>query len=511
MVSLLRKYQKSLMIIITILIIIAFGFFYNGSRGGIDRAPGTQYIGKIYDRSISQTEADREVRKFEVARVLQMVDLQNALVGQAFTQEQALTNFILNSFVLRHEAARLQISPTDEEVKTGIMNTSLFQTNGAFDSEKYDKFVANFLTPNGFTATQLEELVRDDLRLKKIKELLGSTFIISPETFRTAYTQGFQKLDVSVIRFNQADFAKDVKISDDDIKKAFDAHPDNYKSEEKRKIKLVAFALSDTEKKLTGVERTSALQKVSDQANDFWQAMSGKNAKFDDLVAKFKAPVTEIPPFTQNTPDPKISSMPAVVDAAFHVTKDQPDSDPVQGENGYYVVHLEDIVPSKALTLEEARAQITEELKDSRAHEMLTLKASEARNKIDVDLKAGKSIADAAKAAGVKVETYTGLSLAEPNPEVPGSREIAGRASELADGAISEFIPSPDGGTLIRLDKREPIDEAKFEKDKAMLAPRLVDQRLNLVFADWLRKQRDEAKIQLPRTASSGQPQPPAP
>ena len=506
MVSLIRKYQKSLMIVITLLIIIAFVVFYNGSRGSVDRAPATRYIGKIYDHSISETESGRELRKFEVARVLQLVDLQNALVGQAFTQEQALSNFVLNSFVLRHEADRLQIFPTDAEVKSAIMNLSALQTNGAFDPEKYTRFVDNFLTPNGFTAAQLEELVRDDLRLKKIKELLGSTFVISPGTYRTAYTQGFQKLDVSVIRFNEADFARDVKVSDDDIKKAYDAHPDNYKSEEKRKIRLVAFELSDTEKKFTDAERTSALQKVSNQANDFWQAMSVPNAKFDEVVARLKTPVMEIQPFSQNAPDPKIAQKPAVVDAAFHLTRDQPDSDPVQGTNAYYVVHLDDIVPSKPLTLEEARTQITEELKDSRAHETLTLKSSEARNKIGADLKAGKSIADAAKAAGVKVETYTGLSLAEPNPEVPGSRELAGRAAEMADGAISEFIPSQDGGMFIHLDKREPIDEAKFEKDKAMLAPRLFDQRLNLVFADWLRKQRDEAKVQVQGAAPAGQP-----
>ncbi|MGB8353986.1 MAG: hypothetical protein WCD79_08890, partial [Chthoniobacteraceae bacterium] len=107
----MRKYSQGLMILITLLVIISFVWFYNGSRSASPRVAGVKYVAKIYDRPLSQQEADSDARKLSIAGALQLVDLENALVGRAMSQGEALTNFILNSQVVRHEADRLQIKP----------------------------------------------------------------------------------------------------------------------------------------------------------------------------------------------------------------------------------------------------------------------------------------------------------------------------------------------------------------------------------------------------------------
>jgi len=497
MINLIRKNQQFLMILITLLVIISFVWFYNGSRTNTP-VVGTKYVARIYDRPISQTEADSGARRLAVANVLQLTDLENSLVGRPASLQEAQSNFILNSLVVAHEAQRLQIVPTDEEVKTAIMAIPRFQTNGAFDSGKYTNFVEDVMASYGFTSVQLEDLMRDDLRVKKIKELLNTTVVISPAAFRTLYEHDRQKMDVSVIRFNLADFASGVQVSPEDVNKVFAQHFDSYKSEEKRKIKFVTFSLSDADKALSGKDRMDALKKLSEKAEDFTQAMLDKSVKFDDAAAKAGVPVVETGLFTQASPDPKIEKMPGVTDAAFRATKDQPDSDAIQGEDGnsYYVLHLEEIEPSRALTFEEASPQIAEALKNSRAHELLSLKGAEVRNQIASKIQDGKSFADAVKDLGLKAETFPPFSLAEPNVEAQDSREIMYAASGLKDGQVGEFMPTPDGGLLVHMDKREPIDEKTFEKDKALLEPSFVQQNLTLVFADWLRKQTEDAKIQ---------------
>lgn len=495
MINLLRRHQQILLPVITVLVIIAFVAFYNGART-YDRPGGSDLVGRIYGRSVYITEYQREARKFEIARRLQIIDLVGTLVGQAATQDQAVDNFVWNSLVLRHEAERLQIQPADEEVAAAFKTIPAFQTNGAFDPAKYADILQNVLSPHGFTDAQLEDLVRDDLCLKKIRELLDSSFVISPDEFRAYYSLTHQKMDVSVVRFNLADIAAGIQVSDDDVKKLYEQNKAGLKSEEKRKIAFVSFSLTDAEKALAGKERIDALQKLANRAQDFTQAMLEKNAKFAEVAAKFHVPVVETQPFSQSAPDAKIAQLPALAETAFHASKQEPDSDVIQGENSFYVLHLEEVEPGRLLTLDEARPQIVEQVKASRAHELLGTKAVETRNKIMAAMKEGKSFADAAKAAGANAEAFPPFSLTEPNLEKPDSREIAIKSMELSDGQLSEFVPTADGGVLVHFDKREPLDKAKFEKDKALIEPAYARQKQALVFAEWLRKQRESARIQ---------------
>lgn len=499
MISIMRKYSQGLMILITLLVIVSFVWFYNGSRTATVRTPGTKYVAKVYDRLLPQQEADSGARKLAIANALQLIDLENALVGHATSMAEAQSNFILNTLVVQHEADRLQIIPTDEEVKAAIMALPRFQTSGAFDSGKYSNFIEDVLAPYGFTSVQLEDLVRDDLRVKKIKALLNTTFTVSPAAFREAYLHERQKLDVSVIRFKLADFAAGVQVSQDEVSKTFAQHFDSFKSGEKRKVEFVTFTLPDSDKSLSGKDRMDALKKLSTLAEDFTQAMLDKSAKFSDVAAKFSVPVTSTDFFTQAAPDPKIEKMPGLVDAAFRVTKTDPDSDAIPGENGdsYYVLHLDDSVPSKLMTFEEASPQIVEALKNSKAHELLSVKAGDVRNQIIARVGEGKSFADAVATTGQKAETFPPFSLEEPSVEAPDSREIMYAASGLAEGELSQFMPTADGGIIVHLDKREPIDEAAFEKDKPLLTPTFAAAKLNIIFAEWLRKQKEDAKIQI--------------
>ena len=53
MVNLLRKYQQSLMILVTVMVIIAFVWLYNGTR--FDRL-GADQAYRVYGRTISQVD-----------------------------------------------------------------------------------------------------------------------------------------------------------------------------------------------------------------------------------------------------------------------------------------------------------------------------------------------------------------------------------------------------------------------------------------------------------------------
>ena len=237
----------------------------------------------------------------------------------------------------------------------------------AFDPKKYDEFTKTMLPSLGFNEAQIEEVVSDQLALTRMKSLLGAGVQIPESESQENYERAYGKMEVAVVRLREDDFQKDVKISDEDIAKYYEARKDQLKSEEKRRVEFVAFPLTEDEKKLTGKERKDPLQRVADRANDFTQALLEPDAKFGEIATRFESPVTVTEDFTVAAPDPKLSAIPQLTQYSFQLTAQAPFSDPIQGPDGFYVLHLLSITEAHPLSLEEAKPKITETLKSERA------------------------------------------------------------------------------------------------------------------------------------------------
>ena len=102
--------------------------------------------------------------------------------------------------------------------------------------------------------------------------------------------------------------------------------------------------------------------------------------------------------------------------AAFALTKETPNSDAIQTQDGFDVSTLLKVEPPRPLTLDEARPKIVETLKQQRAQQMVATKASEVVRKLRDELKSGKPVADAAAQAGVKVEKIPTFALVDTPP-----------------------------------------------------------------------------------------------
>ena len=480
------------MIVVTCLTIIAFAVLYNTNSLG---KLGADRVAMVYDRSVSIAQYQSGLRKFELARDLEMRELLGSLGIPATSEEEFKRNYILGSLVLHHEAGRLGVTTTDEEVADAIKALTVFQTQGQFDSAKYNQIVQVALAPRGFSVDQLEEIVRDELTLKKIKALLGSTIAPAPSEVREAYVRDYQKTVASVVRLKMADFTAAATVSDDDLKKTFEERKAVFKAPEKRKLKYVALTLPETEKPPTGQERVDALKALSEKASDFSQAVLEAGAKFDETAAKLGLTVKESAEFSQTDSPAEFTAAGPVVDAAFKLTPEEPTSEVIGVEKGYFVVHLGAVIPARPLTFEEAKAKLAETLKQERATEALNLKGAEIRNQIEAAMKGGKSFADAAVAAGAKAEPFPAFSRREPKFDQPDGQEVMIGSIELAPGQMTAFMPTANGGVLVQVDSREPIDDAKFSMEKALTAQNLVRGRRESLFTEWIKARRKEAGI----------------
>jgi hypothetical protein len=490
MMRVLRKHRNWLMIVIAILA-IPFVFYFvqkpDYSRMTSDR------FATVYGRNISNTQAQHVARLMSLANELGMTTfVQDLSGGNTSDRNEAVVAFILNLLIVQHEAEQLGIRPAKQEVLDLIRTLPAFRGPNGFDPKKYEEFANSALGPNGMTESEIEDLARDQLCLTRIKQLLDAGIAL-PEAERTAeFEEYYGKSFASVVRLRNADFAKDVQVSDDDIKKYYEAHKAEFKTEEKRKVEFVRLALTDEQKKLSGKERIDVLQKLADRANDFTQALLEKGADFHQVATKFQLPIQTTGEFTAGKPDPQLNADPQLTPGAFQLTAQEPTSDPVQASDGFYVLHLAGVVESRPLTVEEAKPKIVDAIKAQRARELIATRGAKIVQDLRENLKVGVPLPKAVEQLGVKPEKLEPFAIADeqmPDEKKPQSMDlfvIKNAAAQLQPGEVSDLAPSADGGLVVILEKRDPPDPAKYQENKAAFDEKYLRSKRMVVFYEWL-------------------------
>src|SRR5436305_5753472 len=424
MIKILRKHRNWLMIVIAILA-LPFCIYFVKSDPGLIRSDA---FAQMYGRKVTLTEAQRDARLLQLADFLGVSDLRENLAPGNGTDNQKAAEFVVNLIVLRHEVERLGIEPAESDIVDAVRNFPAFHAASGFDSAKYDQVERTILPSLGFTDEQLREIAHDQLCLKRIKQVVASGVSLPESESKSNYEQLYGKNFVSVVRVRSADFLKEIKPTDDDIKKYYEAHKGELKTEEKRKVEFVRLALSEEQRKLKDKERIDALQKLADRANDFAQALLEKGADFHQVAAKFQLPVESTGEFTISAPDPKLKADPQLNQAAFKLTQQEPASDPVQSGDGFAILHLINFVDARPLTLEEAKSKIVDAIKVDRSREMSLTRGRQAADALKKALKSGKPLPAALQeAGGLKAEKVEPFMLADDidkkNPQEKSTNE----------------------------------------------------------------------------------------
>jgi peptidyl-prolyl cis-trans isomerase D len=504
MMKLLRRHKDWLMIVIAILAIPFVFYFVQRPDYGAMRS---DRFARIYDRNVSMLEAQQIVRLLGLAQALGMSDfVQTLTAGAGLNQNQVAVQFIINLLVLRHEAERLGLRPSAPEIANVVRKLPAFQGESGFDMNKFSDFVRNGLGPMGLGEEHIEQLVRDELFLNEIKRLLAAGVTLSKGELDENFQRGYDKFYVTVIRFRPADFANGITVKDEDVQKYYEAHKAELKTDEKRKVQFVQLGLTEEQKKLTGKERIEALQKLSDRATDFTQALLEKGADFKQAAEKFQLPVHETGEFTAAAPDPELKGDPQLGAAAFKLSVQEPNSDPIQVADGFFILHLTGISEARPLTIEEAKPKIVEAIKKSRSRELMSTKAAELAQQIREATKSGQPLEAAIQKSGTKPEKLPPFSLIEEEKTKPESNEsknelpdlpaIKDAVAFLNAGEISDFSPSGENGFIAVLEKREASTDAKTGEKKAAFEKRLLDNKQRIVLYEWLHDRQQAAGLQ---------------
>jgi hypothetical protein len=499
------------MIVIAILAIPFIFYFVQSPDYG---AMGSDRFGRIYDRPITRIEFQKNARLFNLARELGMFSFIQDLVAGARNETEAYTEFTCNRLILKHEAEKLGIRAAPSEIANVVRGFRVFQGESGFDLSKYNEFTQNALPSLGFNESHIEELAADQITLNRIHDLVAGGVHVPETETRMNYQQVYGKMNVALVRFRNQDFDKDIKITDADIAAYYEKNKAKLQTEEKRKVEFVAFGLSEEEKKLTGKARIDVLQKLADRANDFTQALLEKDADFQKTATRFQTPLQHTAEFTTAAPDPLLKGNPELTQAASKLSQQEPNSDAIQMPDGFHIMHLAGVTPARPLTLEEAKPKIIDSLRAERLRQLLTTKATDVTQQIREKMKTGTTAEVAIQQAGFKVERippfsqldnpFDKVELDKPEPKKeptpppsPDLPSIKAGVAELNPGEVSEFIPTADGGLIAILEKREPIDEAKYTLARPSLEARFLQSMQRVAFHEWLRERRLASGFQI--------------
>jgi peptidyl-prolyl cis-trans isomerase D len=492
MLDSIRKRQRTLLTFITVVVIVAFAWLYNPA-GSFRRGVATGQIGKLHGRTVTVEQIQKLDRNLGIALQLGMYELPSELATDGRSRDEQALSFAWNLLILRDAAARLGLNPAPDRIKDAEKKLSNFQTDGHFDGGKYQKFVDTTLKSYGLSPADLDEVVTDNLRLQNLNALLQPTFQLPEAMFRSQYEAVNLKMHVGVISFKRADFEKGIRTSDDEIKKYYDEQKERLQTPEKRKLALVTFTLKEDQRQLTAEKRNQALKPLAEQAEAFMQPVLDKPAEFEKVAAQKGVPIQETGMFASAQPDPLLTGEPAVVRQSFSLTRDNPVSDIVQGANGFYVVKLLDVEAPRPLTLEQARDQIIEALKKEKAEAALQAAADQARQKVGEGMRAGQDFLQAAKNAGYHPNSPPPFSLAEAGPDNDVARVLTSGRVTLEPGETSNLLQDAEGGMLVHLIRRDPLDEAKYADEKKKDYP-LADQRFSsLALREWIKVEQQKA------------------
>jgi peptidyl-prolyl cis-trans isomerase D len=500
MLETLRKRQRSVLLLITVIVIIAFAWWGNPGnrmRGGPDGV-----IAKINGRSVTVGEFQKIAAGLPIAAALGMMDMVGPLTGGSHSRQEAAENYAWNLLVMRDAAKRFEIQPTTDQIREAEKAIPEFQTNNQFDPTKYRQLVDGYLKSQGLTAADLDEVVADHLRFTGLSKLVGGNSPFPEAMFRKEFAQQSQKMSLAIIRFKNADFESSVQVSDDEAKNAFEERKANYQSPEKRKVELVSLTLADDQKKLPEDQKITAKKPLSEKADAFDQVVLQDPKAFEQAAKDKGLEVQQTTLFTQAAPDKALLVDPALTKQAFNLTNENPVSDVIEGSDGYYILKLAQIESSKPLTFEEAKDQVIAQLKSEKVAAALQAKAKEIRDKITSDKES--DFVKAAEKAGYKVETPAPFALGDESADRTLRISLLMNKVDLDAGATSKLITDQKGGFIVHVLKKDPIDEQKYEEYKKAEYPPANDQYTAAVFSEWLKVEQQRAGVALSKQGRNG-------
>ena len=433
----------------------------------------------------AQLEAYRQAYGGKMSeQLLKQLGIENQILQQLVDERASVA-----------EAERLGIQVTDEEVRQRILTLPAFQENGAFIGEQRYQLLLRSQRPP-LVPAEFEDTVRRSLVIDKLRSSLTQWMSIPDKELETEYRRKNDKVKVAVLAFPVDKYRAEVKVSDDQVASHFDAHKDDFKIPEKRKIRFLLIDLEQLKAKVVvpqadidrayndSIEQYSTPDQV--RASHILLKSEGADeavkAKAADLVkqARAGADFAELAKkYSQDEASAKSGGdldyfgrgrMVPEFDTAVFAMEPGQISDPVKTQYGYHIIKLIDKKAGAVRTLAEVRPQLNDQLASARAQ----AQADELAQTLQKEVTKAADLDTVAKARGLQVQESGFFARDEPVLAVGGSPEVAAKAFDMKDGDVSSPIRAPRGYVFATVSGKQASYVPKLDEVKDKVRDALV-------------------------------------
>lgn len=484
MLEAIRK--RSASIIVKLLSgVLIMGFIAWGASDVITGRAASVTLATVGDVDIRPGQVSSEYRR-EVERL-------RSVFGGRFTSEQArvmgvpdrVVNTIVQRTLYQLGAEDLGVVISDNLLRTEIRKNAAFRNAmGQFDRNVFQQVIRN----GGFTESLYTSLLREDLirsqylgtimagaiapdsmveaayrhrREKRVAEILritdsAVTDIAEPDdtdlsAFHKDNAARFTAPEfrtLTAVTMNTAELAKEISVSEDAIRDAYENRADEFSQPERRRMQQML--LKDEETAKRAHSRLSGGADFAQVAKD----EAGAEKETLDLGSLTRA---EVP-------------LPELAEAAFAL-KDGAISEPIKSPLGWHIVRVLGIEPARIQTIEETRTALTADLAQEKAVDSMFALA----NQLEDLLGGGATLEEAAGQLSlrlVKIDTIDASGrdrYGKPVDEMPGGGTFLQSAFDTQEGSESTLMETgSDGYFILRVDgvtspALKPLDEVRVE------------------------------------------------
>ncbi|HUL51498.1 MAG TPA: SurA N-terminal domain-containing protein [Candidatus Nitrosotalea sp.] len=550
----IRRHQKWLWIVIMVLVIISFVVYldpsYSGRRGFRRQRGPSQEFGTVNGRPLSREEfldAYQDVRlesKFSTGRWPE----EDEAGRRMFNAD----NGIRQRLVLLEKARELGIRVNDEAVADWIANVFRDPKTGKFNMEEYRQFVVQTLRPEGVTEADLQRFARNQIAISHLYKLAGmSGGLVSRGDAEAAYRQESEQMNTQVVLFNYSNYLAGVTVNDAAVAQYYTNFMSQYRIPDRMQVSYVKYdatnylaaadqfiaqrtnlavelqaeyqrrgpdAFKDSDGKVmteaaaiarlkADMRRGYSLIEARKQATSFAQQLFDLYEKqpkqtnnLERVAAALGIQAFATEPFSRSEGPSNLKVPDGFSQMAFALTPEQPmASEPIIGEDAAYVIALKRLWPSEMQPLAAIREKVVADYRK--------------REAVDAARKAGEAFYMAVTNGAAQKKSFDVVcaeSRVQPvllPPYSMNTRSLRGwegrvdlsllkdAASTLVPGKTSDFMPTQDGGLVLHLISRVPVDDAVAKAELPAFTTQLRATRERQAFSDWFRKQYESAQF----------------
>lgn len=151
--------------------------------------------------------------------------------------------FLAYCGIIRREAERLGLTPSNAEIDEAICNIPEFlDDKGVFDPKKYD----DFISMRGNQGKKLQEeilrgLMGDTMSLVRIEDVIAGGAAVEPNFAQAVAESENQQITVNTAFLEKSAFRPKTDPGEEEIKTFWDKHKENYRNEEARFFTVYTF------------------------------------------------------------------------------------------------------------------------------------------------------------------------------------------------------------------------------------------------------------------------------